>query len=79
MHSYSLAWCVQRITSRDGKTSKLETVFSKLLYMPKGIEKLTGLRRLSELVISGGVDHDNKACTLEGLKILNKLEGSLTI
>ncbi|XP_044496548.1 putative disease resistance protein RGA3 [Mangifera indica] len=43
------------------------------------VEKLTGLRRLSGFVIRGGGDHDNKACSFEGLKNLNRLEGSLTV
>ncbi|XP_044496549.1 putative disease resistance protein RGA1 [Mangifera indica] len=58
---------------------QFETFDHALLYMPKGVEKLTGLRRLSEFVISGGGDHDNKACSFEGLKNLNRLEGSLTV
>ncbi|XP_031269805.1 putative disease resistance protein RGA4 isoform X2 [Pistacia vera] len=50
-----------------------------LLYIPKEIEKLTGLQTLSEFVISSEGDNDSKACSLEGLKFLNNLEGSLTI
>ncbi|XP_044496623.1 putative disease resistance protein RGA3 [Mangifera indica] len=55
------------------------TFFRTLLYMPKGVEKLTGLRRLSEFVIPGGGDHDNKACSFEGLENLNRLEGRLKV
>ncbi|XP_044480563.1 putative disease resistance protein RGA3 [Mangifera indica] len=50
-----------------------------LLYTPKGVEKLTGLRRLGSFVIRGGGDHDNKACSFEGLKNLNRLEGGLIV
>ncbi|XP_044496636.1 putative disease resistance protein RGA3 isoform X1 [Mangifera indica] len=58
---------------------RFETSHRTLLYMPKGVEKLTGLRILSEFVIPGGGDHGNKACSFEGLKNLNRLEGSLTV
>ncbi|XP_044480555.1 putative disease resistance protein RGA4 [Mangifera indica] len=58
---------------------EFDTLRCGLLYMPKGVEKLTGLRRLSGFVIRGGGDHDNKACSFEGLKNLNRLEGSLTV
>ncbi|XP_031276699.1 disease resistance protein RGA2-like [Pistacia vera] len=59
---------------------RLRNVWSHgLLYIPKGIAKLTGLQTLSEFVISSEGDNDSKACSLEGLKFLNNLEGSLTI
>ncbi|XP_031261127.1 putative disease resistance protein At3g14460 [Pistacia vera] len=57
----------------------LKNTTSSLLYIPKGIEKLTGLQTLSEFVVSGGGDDDSKACSLEGIKNLNNLEGSLQI
>ncbi|XP_044472641.1 putative disease resistance RPP13-like protein 1 [Mangifera indica] len=50
-----------------------------LLYTPKGVEKLTDLRSLGSFVIRGGGGHDDKACSFEGLKNLNRLEGSLTV
>ncbi|XP_031247373.1 putative disease resistance protein RGA3 [Pistacia vera] len=55
-----------------------ERIYS-LHYIPKGIKRLTALRTLSKFVVSGGGDHDSKACMLEGLKNLNHLEGSLEI
>ncbi|XP_031277691.1 putative disease resistance protein RGA3 [Pistacia vera] len=57
----------------------LKNMTRSLLYIPKGIEKLTGLQTLSEFVISGGNDYDSRACSLEGIKNLNNLEGSLKI
>ncbi|KAH9717486.1 hypothetical protein KPL71_021832 [Citrus sinensis] len=51
-----------------------------LEYMPKGIEKLTSLRTLSEFVVaSGGGRYGSEACKLEGLRHLNHLRGSLTV
>ncbi|XP_031277821.1 putative disease resistance protein At3g14460 [Pistacia vera] len=50
-----------------------------LFYIPKGIEKLTGLQTLSEFIISGGGDYESRACSLEGIKNLNNLEGGLQI
>ncbi|KDO39602.1 hypothetical protein CISIN_1g042336mg [Citrus sinensis] len=49
-------------------------------YMPKGIERLTCLRTLSEFVVVSRSDkYGNKACNLGGLRQLNHLRGSLRI
>ncbi|KDO51672.1 hypothetical protein CISIN_1g002044mg [Citrus sinensis] len=51
-----------------------------LEYMPKGIERLTSLRTLSEfVVVNGSGKYGSKACNLEGLRYLNHLRGSLKI
>ncbi|KAL5755793.1 hypothetical protein ACOSQ2_020539 [Xanthoceras sorbifolium] len=49
--------------------------FYECSYMPKGIERLTCLRTLSKVIVSG----DKKACTFECLRNLNHLGGSLQI
>ncbi|KAH7565425.1 hypothetical protein JRO89_XS09G0205100 [Xanthoceras sorbifolium] len=49
--------------------------FFECIYMPKGIERLTCLRTLSKVIVSG----DKKACTFECLRNLNHLGGSLEI
>ncbi|KAL5757606.1 hypothetical protein ACOSP7_020217 [Xanthoceras sorbifolium] len=49
--------------------------FDECSYMPKGIERLTCLRTLSKVIMSG----DKKACTFECLRNLNHLGGSLEI
>ncbi|KAL5824441.1 hypothetical protein ACOSQ3_020504 [Xanthoceras sorbifolium] len=49
--------------------------FRACSYMPKGIERLTCLRTLSKVIVSG----DKKACTFECLRNLNHLGGSLQI
>ncbi|KAL5755792.1 hypothetical protein ACOSQ2_020538 [Xanthoceras sorbifolium] len=49
--------------------------FCECIYMPKGIERLTCLRTLSKVIVSG----DKKACTFECLRNLNHLGGSLEI
>ncbi|XP_044496670.1 putative disease resistance protein RGA1 isoform X2 [Mangifera indica] len=85
LHTFELGNClVETLPQGIEKLVNLRRLQFKtsdhaLLYMPKGVEKLTGLRRLSEFVIPGGGDHDNKACSFEGLKNLNRLEGSLKV
>ncbi|XP_044496550.1 putative disease resistance protein RGA1 [Mangifera indica] len=76
--TYRLKWLrIEKLVNL--RRLQFETFDRALLYMPKRVEKLTGLRRLSEFVIPGGGDHDNKACSFEGLENLNRLEGSLTV
>ncbi|KAH9717492.1 hypothetical protein KPL71_021835 [Citrus sinensis] len=49
-------------------------------YMPRGIERLTGLRTLSEFVVGRtGGEHASKVCKLEALKGMNHLRGLLKI
>ncbi|KAL5757594.1 hypothetical protein ACOSP7_020205 [Xanthoceras sorbifolium] len=49
--------------------------FFECIYMPKGIERLTCLRTLSKVIVSG----DKNACTFKCLRNLNHLGGSLQI
>ncbi|KAL5757605.1 hypothetical protein ACOSP7_020216 [Xanthoceras sorbifolium] len=49
--------------------------FDECSYMPKGIERLTCLRTLSKVIVSG----DKNACTFKCLRNLNHLGGSLQI
>lgn len=50
----------------------------RLRYMPKGIERLTCLQTLDEVVL-GADPFGTKVFTLESLKLLNHLKGSLKI
>ncbi|KAI9162249.1 hypothetical protein LWI28_025372 [Acer negundo] len=51
-----------------------------LSYMPKGIERLVFLRTLSKLVVGGDGDgHNSQECSLDCLKKLDYLRGSLVI
>ncbi|XP_044496007.1 putative disease resistance protein RGA3 [Mangifera indica] len=85
LHTLRLGNClVETLPQGIGKLEnlrrlKLDLCYRSPLYMPKGVEKLTGLQKLSEFVIPRGGDHDNKACSFEGLKNLNRLEGTLTV
>ncbi|KAJ4719041.1 NB-ARC domain-containing disease resistance protein [Melia azedarach] len=52
---------------------------SRLDYMPKGIEKLTGLRSLNRFIVSSDGQYGGKGCNIGSLKHLNHLRGSLMI
>ncbi|KAH9648474.1 hypothetical protein KPL70_025596 [Citrus sinensis] len=73
---------LRRLPQRIGKLVNLRHLIFVdvyLDYMPKGIERLTCLRTLSEFVVSGRGKYGNKACNLEGMRDLNNLRGSLII
>ncbi|KAK2654702.1 hypothetical protein Ddye_014558 [Dipteronia dyeriana] len=56
----------------------MNDVTEELCYMPKGIERLTCLHTLSKLVLGSRL-HGSEACTLECLKNLYRLKGSLEL
>ncbi|KAH7565429.1 hypothetical protein JRO89_XS09G0205500 [Xanthoceras sorbifolium] len=70
--------CVRALRFHGKLIADVPSSISKLThlsYMPKGIERLTCLRTLSKVIVSG----DKKACTFECLRNLNRLGGSLEI
>ncbi|XP_052299946.1 putative disease resistance protein RGA3 [Citrus sinensis] len=83
LQTLELSWCsnLRNLPQGMGKLINLRHVVNvgtPLSYMPKGIERWSCLRTLSEFIVSGGND-DKKASKLECLKSLNHLQGSLNI
>lgn len=83
LQTLELSWCsnLRNLPQGMGKLINLRHVVNvgtPLSYMPKGIERWSCLRTLSEFIVSGGTD-DEKASKLECLKSLNHLQGSLSI
>ncbi|KAL9460724.1 hypothetical protein AB3S75_003850 [Citrus x aurantiifolia] len=83
LQTLELSWCsnLRNLPQGMGKLINLRHVVNvgtPLSYMPKGIERWSCLRTLSEFIVSGGND-DKKASKLESLKSLNHLQGSLNI
>ncbi|KAH9713299.1 hypothetical protein KPL71_020301 [Citrus sinensis] len=80
----SLCHYLKRLPERIGQLINLRHLmnskeeWSRLSYMPRGMERLTGLRTLGAFVASGG--KSSKACSsLKSLNKLKHLEGSLTL
>lgn len=72
---------LKRLPQGIGKLVNLRHLiyyYSNLDYMPKGFERLTCLRTLTEFVVSGG-KYSGKACNIEGLRHLNHLGGVFRI
>ncbi|KAJ4718000.1 Disease resistance protein [Melia azedarach] len=83
LQTLDLGWCtnLKRLPHGIGKLINLRHLINdatSLSYMPKGIERLTSLRTLSILVVNGG-SHGSKVCTLDCLKNLNHIRGSLVV
>ncbi|KDO57002.1 hypothetical protein CISIN_1g042509mg [Citrus sinensis] len=74
---------LKRLPQEIGKLVNLRYLIyndSYLHYLPRGIERLTCLRTLSEFVVSrSGGKYGSKASNLEGLRHLNHLRGFLAI
>ncbi|KAK9231806.1 hypothetical protein WN943_022046 [Citrus x changshan-huyou] len=83
LQTLEFSWCsnLRNLPQGMGKLINLRHVVNvgtPLSCMPKGIERWSCLRTLSEFIVSGGND-DKKASKLECLKSLNHLQGSLNI
>ncbi|KAK2633641.1 hypothetical protein Ddye_032800 [Dipteronia dyeriana] len=69
---------LKKLPEKIGKLINLRHLindYTSLEYMPKGIERLSCLRTLDKVVMSG----DKKACKFECLRNLNHLGGSLNM
>ncbi|KAL5757762.1 hypothetical protein ACOSP7_020373 [Xanthoceras sorbifolium] len=84
LHTLNLSGCthLEKLPQGMGKLINLRYLINafplRLKYMPKGIESLVCLRRLDKFVVGGDPDGMGMG-TLECLKNLNKLRGSLCL
>ncbi|KAL5755960.1 hypothetical protein ACOSQ2_020706 [Xanthoceras sorbifolium] len=84
LHTLNLYNCMdlEKLPQGMGKLINLRNLINaftfRLRYMPKGIEKLVCLRRLDKFFVGGDPDGMGMG-TLECLKNLNKLRGSLRL
>ncbi|KAL9373038.1 hypothetical protein Peur_035282 [Populus x canadensis] len=83
LQSLDVAWCdsLMELPNAIGKLIKLRHLRisgSGVAFIPKGIERITGLRALDGFTVCGGGANESKAANLRELKNLNRI-GSLVI
>ncbi|XP_073259627.1 putative disease resistance protein RGA1 [Populus alba] len=83
LQSLDVAWCdsLKELPFAIGKLIKLRHLRisgSGVAFIPKGIERITGLRTLDGFTVCGGGANESKAANLRELKNLNRI-GSLVI
>nr|TKS04597.1 hypothetical protein D5086_0000143220 [Populus alba] len=83
LQSLDVAWCdsLKDLPFAIGKLIKLRHLRisgSGVAFIPKGIERITGLRTLDGFTVCGGGANESKAANLRELKNLNRI-GSLVI
>ncbi|KAK2654710.1 hypothetical protein Ddye_014566 [Dipteronia dyeriana] len=84
LQTLNMSFCskLEKLPDGMGKLINLRHLISNgtfaLSCMPKGIERLVFLRTLSKLVV-GGDGHNSQVCSLDSLKKLEYLRGSLEI
>jgi Leucine-rich repeat (LRR) protein len=83
LQSLDVAWCdsLKELPNAIGKLIKLRHLRisgSGVAFIPKGIERITGLRTFDGFTVCGGGANESKAANLRELKNLNRI-GSLVI
>ncbi|XP_073259813.1 putative disease resistance protein RGA3 isoform X1 [Populus alba] len=84
LQSLDITWCwsLKELPKAIGKLIKLRHLWidgSGVAFIPKGIERITCLRRLDVFSVCGGGENESKAANLRELKDLNHIGGILSI
>uniref|UniRef100_A0A6N2MJU1 NB-ARC domain-containing protein n=1 Tax=Salix viminalis TaxID=40686 RepID=A0A6N2MJU1_SALVM len=84
LQSLNVSWCssLKELPGAIGKLIKLRHLCiyeSGVVFMPKGIERLTCLRTLDCFPVCGGGENESKAANLRELKNLDHIGGRLEI